>query len=96
MSYVELFIELDETVKEVFEYYDTSPWNITEQDDYIFGETSMDNFDMSSYFNYIKLNQKYVCWDEGYTNEPYSGQINFIKKMKQEYRKDKLDKLDNI
>ena len=84
MSYVGFFIQLDENLKELFDYCDSDPWQITEHEDYIFGETSMDNFSMSSYFDYIKLNQKYVCWDEGYNDEPYLSQINFIKKMKQE------------
>ena len=96
MTYVKHFIELDGTLKELFEWCDSSPWQITDHDDYIFGETSMDNFDMSGYFEYIKINGKYVCWDEGYTDEPYSGQINFIKNMKISFRKEKLDKLDNL
>ena len=95
ISYVEYFIELDENLKEKFEYYDTSPWNIIEHDDYIFGETTMDNFDMLSYFDYIKLDEKYVCWNDGYTDEPYPDQINFIKNMKILFRKEKLEKIKN-
>jgi hypothetical protein len=33
-------------LKYVFDYYDTDPWRIIEYEDCIFGETSMDNFNM--------------------------------------------------
>ena len=87
----------NEDISDKFEYYDTDPWNIYETDHYIFGETSsMDNFDISEYFEHIKLDQKYLKWDEGYTNVPYQRQLEFIQQMKQEYRKDKLLKINKL
>ena len=83
-------------LKYKFEYCDSDPWNIKEYDDFIFGETSMTNFSMEDYFDYIKIDKEFIDWDEGYNDEPYSAQINFILKKKQEYRKRKLDKLNNI
>lgn len=98
-GWVKQFIKLDfennqeEKLKDKFEYCKSDPWRIEVYDDYIFGETSMDNFDMYSYFEYIKLNQEYIDWDEGYNSEPYPNQIKFIKNMKQVYRKEKLDNI---
>jgi hypothetical protein len=86
----------DENLKGDFQYYDTDSWRIIESDDWILGETSMDNFDMYSFLNYIKVNMDYVKWDDGYITTPTPEQLDFIKKSKIKYRKDKLDKLDNI
>lgn len=99
-TWIDFFIKLDEkndnrdNLKDKFEYYNSDPWNISEHEDYIFGETSMDNFDISDYFDYINIDGKYIAWDEGYVDEPYDSQLNFIKNMKKKYRKDKLDNLN--
>lgn len=82
-------------LKYKFEYCDHSPWTIKEYDDCIFGETSMDNFDMRDYLDYIKVDEKYIDWDDGYIDEPLVSQRNAIIRMKQEYRKKKLDKINN-
>lgn len=82
------------TFNDKFDYYHSDPWRIYENEDYIFGETSMDNFDISEYFDYIKIDQKYLKWDDGYTDIPYQRQLNFIQQMKQEYRKNKLIKIN--
>ena len=78
-----------------FSYYDSDPWRIIVYDDFIFGETSMDNFSMEDYLKYIKVKKKYISWDDGYNDEPYQNQLDFINEMKQKYRKMKLDKINN-
>jgi hypothetical protein len=99
--WVKIFIEKDkenggvDNLEDKFSYYDSDPWRIVVYDDFIFGETSMDNFSMDEYLNYLKIDNKYICWDEGYTDEPYQNQLKFIKKMKQKYRKKKIDKINN-
>jgi hypothetical protein len=95
-SYVEDMINKDKTGKlaELFEYYDDSPWRIVERDDYIFGETSMDNFSFDEYLKHIKIKSKYIKWDEGYNDEPYEHQLNFIKEMKVKFRRDKIKKIE--
>lgn len=102
LDWIDTFIQEDkengdiENIKERFEYYDSDPWRIIEHNDYIFGETSMDNFSMYDYFDYIKIDQKFVKWDDGYNDEPFDDQLKFINKMKQEYRKYKITKLNNL
>jgi len=51
-EWVGFFISIDDSVKELLEYYDTDPWRIIEYDEFIFCETSMDNFSI------IKLYKK--------------------------------------
>lgn len=100
--WVEHFIKFDkenqneEDLENLFSYYDSDPWMIkdNENESYIFGETSMDNFSMFDYFEYIGINNKYIKWDDGYVNEPYQTQLDFIKKMKIKYRKDKINKIN--
>lgn len=82
------------TFNDKFDYYHSDPWSIYENEDYIFGETSMDNFDISEYFDYLKIDQKYLKWDEGNIDIPYQRQLDFIQQMKQEYRKNKLIKIN--
>jgi len=99
-EWVKFFIELDqkkgspEKLNDRFSYYDDS-WRIVVNDDYIFGETSMDNFSMYDYFDFIGVDQDFVSWDNGYNDEPYSSQLEFIKKMKVKIRKNKIDKINN-
>jgi len=109
-KWIDLFIEIENqdkerllkrteneySLKDRFEYYNSDPWTIQEYDDFIFGETSMDNFNMNDYFDHIKINDEYVLWEDGYNYEPYPNQVKFINKMKQEYRKKKIDKLNKI
>ena len=98
--WIEKFIIKDDlkggkkNVKERFSYYDSDPWRIIEFDDYIFGETSMDNFDINDYFDFIKVDNNFIKWDDGYNSEPYDDQIQFIRKMKKKYRKMKIDKIN--
>ena len=100
-EWVKFFIELDqkkgspEKLNDRFSYYDDS-WRIVVNDDYIFGETSMDNFSMYDYFDFIGVDQDFVSWDDGYNDEPYSSQLEFIKKMKVKIRKNKIDKINNL
>jgi len=96
-TWIEFFIKThnDETLTMRFDYYDTDPWTIKVYDDYIFGETSMDNFCIDEYFNFIKIDNKYIKWDEGYNDEPYQSQLDFIKESKQLIRKDKLNNIKN-
>jgi hypothetical protein len=90
--------DLPGNLKDKFEYYDSDPWRLEEHEDYIFGETSMDNFSMGDYLEYIKINKKYLKWDDGYNDEPYQNQLEFINVMKKEYnrviRKKKLKKIN--
>ena len=97
-KWVEFFISNDtnDILKELFEYCDDSPWNISEYEDFIFGETSMDNFNMEDYFDYIKIDKNYSKWDEGYIDEPEPKQLEFIKIKNQEYRKKKIEKLNKL
>lgn len=100
-EWVKFFIELDqkkgspEKLNDRFSYYDDS-WRIVVNDDYIFGETSMDNFSMYDYFDFIGVDQDFVSWGDGYNDEPYSSQLEFIKKMKVKIRKNKIDKINNL
>ena len=82
------------SLKEEFEYYKSDPWNIIEYEDFIFGETSMDNFSMESYFNYIKIDKNYVDWGDGWIDEPDQSQLNFIQRMKRDFRKKKIEKIE--
>ena len=98
-EWIKFFLALDsedENLINKFSYYDSDPWRIQVYDDFIFGETSMDNFSMNDYLDYIKVNNDYIEWDEGYNDEPYPAQLAFILRKKQEYRKKKLDKLNNV
>lgn len=98
--WVKIFIDLDqekgspENLNDRFSYYDDS-WRIVVSDDYIYGETSMDNFSMYDYLDFIGVDQDFVCWDDGYNDQPYSSQLDFIKKMKMKIRKNKIDKINN-
>jgi len=74
-------------LKYKFEYYDDGYWHFEETDDYIFGATTMDNFGMDEYFNYIKIDPDYVRWDEGWNDDPSQKDLEFIKNKKQRYRK---------
>lgn len=68
--------------RENFGYHLSDPWQIIEYEDFIFGETDMDNFSMQEYFDFIKVDQKYICWDEGYIDEPSIEQKKFVDNMK--------------
>ena len=89
-DWIKFFIDRDKNLKELFLYYDTDPWKIKVHEDYIFGETSMDNFSIYDYLNYIEVNHEYIKWDEGYSDYPYQDQLDFIKEAKQKIRKDKI------
>lgn len=97
-TWVEFFVALDKDdelkLKDKFEYYDTDPWSVTEYDDFIFGETSMDNFSFEDFLDYIKIDKNYIKWDDGYNDKPYQNQLDFIKKVKREYRKKKIEKIN--
>lgn len=75
-----------------FEYFDNY-WVIKDFEDFIFGETSMDNLDFSEFFNVINVDNKYACYDDGYINSPTSYQMEFINNERKKLRKDKLNKL---
>lgn len=77
-----------------FTYYDSTQWNIKESDTFIYGETSMDNFDFDQFLNFIGLNHVEKCWDEGWSDEPSVKQLEFIKNQLKKLRKDKLTKID--
>lgn len=40
------------------------PWTIEEDENFIEGYVSMDNFDMCEYFNQIGIDEKFVRWGE--------------------------------
>jgi len=92
---ISILREQNDELKEKFEYYDSDPWKIEEGDDWIFGETSMDNFSMYDFFDHIKVNEEYVSWDEGYIDEPTYSQLEFIKNAHLRQRKEKLENLKN-
>ena len=100
--WVDFFIMLDEendnrdNLKEKFSYYDEDPWRIVEYEDFIFGETSMDNFNIGDFLDYIKVDRNYIKWDDGYNDEPYQTQLDFIKNMKNSHRKEKINKLNDL
>lgn len=97
-DWIKFFIKThnsDNNLEDKFEYYDTDPWNIKVHDDYIFGETSMDNFNISSYFNFINIDKSYIKWDEGYCDEPYHSQLVFIKEAKKRIRKEKINNIND-
>jgi hypothetical protein len=93
---VKFFNTIDEKTIELFDYCDSDPWRIVDYDDFIFGETSMDNFSMLDYLDYIKVEDKYISWNDGYNDEPYSEQLDFINRIKVKFRKNKLDNLNNL
>ena len=73
-------------------------WGIKEFGDFIFGETSMNNFDYSEFMRFIGVNSHKVCWDEGYCDEPTARQNTVLKgdrkTIKQLQRKEKLERLE--
>lgn len=81
-------------LKYKFQYHDDGYWRFQETDDYIFGATTMDNFGMDQYFDYIKIDSDYVRWDDGWCDDPSQKDLEFIKDKKQRYRKYKLNKID--
>jgi hypothetical protein len=95
-EWVKFFNTIDEKTIELFDYCDSDPWRIVDYDDFIFGETSMDNFSMLDYLDYIKVEDKYISWNDGYNDEPYSEQLDFINRIKVKFRKNKLDNLNNL
>ena len=40
------------------------PWRISENEKYITGSTSMDNFDMEEYLKQIGINENFISWSE--------------------------------
>ena len=82
-------------LKYKFEYYTDGYWALKEFDDFIFGETSMDNFGMEDYFEYLELDKNYYDFEEGWIDDPTPTQKGFIQKKKQDYRKKKLNKIEN-
>lgn len=81
-------------LKYKFQYHDDGYWHFEETDDFIFGTTTMDNFGMDEYFNYIKVDSDYVRWDDGWNDDPSQKDLEFIKNKKQRYRKYKLNRID--
>ena len=91
--YAEFFKTIDDTCIDKFEYCDTDPWRIVDYNDFIFGETSMDNFSMQDFLDYIKVDPDSIDWNDGYNDEPYQSQLDFVNKLKSKYRKKKLVEL---
>ena len=85
-----------ENLMDKFCYYESDPWSIEVNDDYVFGETSMDNFNIGDFLDYIKVDRNYIKWDDGYNDEPYQTQLDFIKNMKNSHRKEKINKLNDL
>jgi len=71
-----------ENLMDKFCYYESDPWSIEVNDDYVFGETSMDNFSIGDYFEYIKVDMSFVKWDDGYVYSPTDEQLEFIEEKK--------------
>jgi hypothetical protein len=93
----ELFYEWREKrLKYKFEYYYEGYWRITEYENFIFGETTMDNFGMQEYFEYMKINKDFYDFDEGYMDDPTPEQKRIIQRMKKDYRKKKLIKIKQL
>ena len=92
-DYADFFKTIDDTCIDKFEYCDTDPWRIVDYNDFIFGETSMDNFSMQDFLDYIKVNPDSIDWNDGYNDEPYQSQLDFVNKLKSKYRKKKLVEL---
>ena len=44
--------------------YSGSNWNINEVDDFITGDTYMDNFDMEEFLSIIGVHPKQIIWDQ--------------------------------
>ena len=82
-----------------FACYEDS-WNVKEYEDFIFAETSMDNFDFCEFFRYIGVDEQdiLVCWDDGYNTDPTIYQERYLeeerKKLIKEIRKEKLNQID--
>lgn len=55
-------IQLSEIMNKDFGWNDR--WSIEENSKYISGYTSMDNFDMNSFFDFIEVPATVVMWDE--------------------------------
>jgi hypothetical protein len=83
-------------LKYKFEYYNQDYWRLEEYEDFLFGDTSMDNFGMEEYFDFIDVDKNYSLFDEGWNDEPNLNQKGFIQQKKQLYRKKKLDKLNKV
>lgn len=87
----------DEQIEFDFSYSEYS-WNIEEYDDFIFGETSMDNFNFSEVFKFIGLENQddIICWDDGWCSEPTQLQETYLKSERKKLRKDKIDNLNGM
>lgn len=83
----------DEQQKYDFSYADDL-WTLKDFDSCIFGETSMDNFSFSDFFDFIGVDSKLVFWGEGYIDEPEDRQERFIKSESKRLRKMKLKYLN--
>ena len=81
-------------LKYILEYYKTNPWRIVEYEDFIFGETTMDNFDMGSFLDIIKVDENFISWDDGWIDNPTSNQRNELIRMKQELRSKKIKSIN--
>ncbi len=84
----------DEPPEFDFSYYD-NPWILKEYDNLLFGTTSMDNFDFSEFFKFIGVNEKNICWDDGWNDEPTNSQDKFIISETKRLRKMKLKNIEN-
>ena len=77
-----------------FSYYEYL-WTIKDFGDYIFGSTSMDNFDFHDFLKFIGVkNENAICWDDGWNNNPTDEQTLFLKTDRKILRKKKLNKLN--
>ncbi len=84
-------IDYNDDVRPTYDFsYVDDFWNLKDFEDCVFGETSMDNFSFSDFFNFIGVNDNLICWDDGYNDEPNDSQEKFIKSESKRLRKMKL------
>lgn len=60
---IEAIHEHSTLAKKMGYYNCNSPWSIWEDDEYIYGDTPMDNFNMGSFLDDIDVNPKYIYWN---------------------------------
>lgn len=78
-----------------FDNFDKKTWSIKEHNDFIFGETDNNIFDMNIYLKYISVDNRYIIFDIG-NKTPSEMQIEFIEDRKLDFNNDEIEKIENL
>jgi len=89
--WINFFIQNND--EELFKKYNTESWKITENVDYIFGETLDNKFHIEDYLKYINVNNRYVIFDNC-NIKPSDMQLEFIDDRKLNFKIEKEEKIN--